>query len=485
MSRINVNLQHVKRFYQDAETMLKASLALCQGEQAIIALIKKIDNEKQAITELIQNTKTQRQNVTSTLNALKRKILQITNEIKQKEMELSSLKMEVGFVINAILLAALKAKIAALQVEIASLKMKLLECNATSLKLGEMEKKLSMAQVKLERILSRLEAAKSEAQGCVKNVREVQNISKNNTEKAIQILVLVMEAIHKYKGQTIKKSHMIISSKMKTEVYSRYPTRTFYGVPNIEKFQMDNDINCIDLTVEEREQISENRKAFEGSTLYLDYLGVDFDALNNAKSYEEQKSILINKGQEEKDVNQILSIYNADFLADIDGAHEAFYSTSPQTAGDSYEFHRFFVNLREGKQTAKEVPFDLTPYKGRECNFLGFNEKIKNDRRETDVVRMEGNKEIHEELKIGRVYGKEGKAKFRQELYGDDLRLKLFPNQEQEYRIRKNGMNKKCLLDDKEQVRYLCLMQKRHPNRVRVYFNDKLLSLQDLEEIIK
>ena len=46
-------------------------------------------------------------------------------------------------------------------------------------------------------------------------------------------------------------------------------------------------------------------------------------------------------------------------------------------------------------------------------------------------------------------------------------------------------MNKKCLLDDKEQVRYLCLMQKRHPNRVRVYFNDKLLSLQDLEEIIK
>jgi hypothetical protein len=239
-----------------------------------------------------------------------------------------------------------------------------------------------------------------------------------------------------------------------------------------------------DLSPSEKREIIDNQKAFEGSLLYLQHKGVNFDALEIATSRNDKIKILRESGIDEKNAKQALSIYEGDFLSESDGSHIPLYSTKAQTAGDSYEFHRFFINLRDGKETAKEVPFDLSPHQDTSCTFLGYNEKIENTQRITDVVRFEGNKEIHEELKIGRVYGLESKKKFRQELYGDDLRLRLNPNQEQEYRIRKNSSNKKCLLDDKEQLGYLYTMRQRHPNRVRVYFNDELLSPEELKSMI-
>ena len=263
----------------------------------------------------------------------------------------------------------------------------------------------------------------------------------------------------------------------------QHPSKTFYSAPNIAKFKSSFEL-AADLSPEEKREIIDNQKAFEGSLLYLQHKGVDFDALEKATSTEDNMKILSECGIDKKEAKQTLSIYDGDFLSEADGSHIPLYSTKSQTAGDSYEWYRFFVNLRDGKETAKEVSFDLSSHKDTPCAFLGYNEKIENTQRITDVVRFEGSKEIHEELKIGRVYGAESKKKFRQELYGDDLRLRANPNQEQEYRIRKNSSNKKCLLDDKEQLGYLYAMCKRHPNRVRVYFNDELLSLQEMESMI-
>lgn len=484
MSRIGVNSSHVKRFLEDSRTMQKASLGITEGETAIISLVRNIEREKQNIDRLIQNTRECKKNTTSTLSQIKRKIVQLQNEIRQKELELSELKSELLITRHPVARALLNAKIATLQAEITSLKSKLSQCKSVSSQLQTMKANLDSSEERLTVLSAKLNNAKSALEIERKKTEEVRESSKHLCEKAIITLEAIINVIQKYLQQEVKKAQVkSFSQPVSTKIYKKYPTRTFYSAPNMSDIELNVD-GMEKLTQQEKQEILDNRKAFEGSLAYLEHLGVDFASLDNAKTFEEQKNVLINSGFNSKDASQIISIYNGEFLSETDGSHTPFYSTAPQTAGDSYEFHRFFVNLREGKETTKEVPFDLTPYKGRSCTFLGYNETIKNDRRETDVVRIEGNREIHEELKIGRVFGKKGDEDFRQEVYGDDLRLRLNPNQEQEYRIRRNSKNQKCLLDDKKKVEYLYLMAQRHPGRVRVYFNDKMLSLQDMEAII-
>lgn len=481
VSRIDVNLNHVTRFYEDSNTMLKASLGLTRAEQSITALMKKTEQGKHEMQRALESVKARKVSVSACITSLKVKIAWLQTEIHAKEFQLEQLNALLAFVTGSER-AALKAEIVALKTEIRKLKSELHECQSMCSSLESMKERLNSEQAKLENIISKLENAKSELESTSQELNETKESSVDDCERAQELLQEIINVIKEYNSQTISQGSVVsVQVQMKTSVHSQYPTKVFYSVDNIEEFK-PRDIQD-DLTLEEREEIIYNQKAFEGSSLYLSHMGVDLKALENAKTYEEKVQILKDCGQDENQANQILSIYEGNFLSDIDGSQNAFYKTSPQTAGDSYEFQRFFVNLRDGKETAKEVPFDLTQYKDRPCTFLGYNEKIENSSRKTDVVRFEGNKEIHEELKVGRVYGLERKAKFRQELYGDDLRLRLYPNQEQEYRIRKNSTNQKCLFDDKEQTKYLCTMLKRHPKRVRVYYNDKLLTLKELENM--
>lgn len=484
VSRINVNLNHVKRFFEDSLTMMKSSTSINEGEVVISSLIKRIENERQSIERLIHETQSRKSNVSATIGQLKAKIAELQCKIGQKETELANLQRQALVTLNVLAQATLSGRIMALQAEIASLKARLYQCQSICQQFQTVKSSLESSVQNLTNLSAKLNNAKLEFRSLLKNLSQAKETSINLCDRAVQILERIINVTHKYINQTIKKGAFSSgSSQMATRVYKKYPTRIFYSAKDVDDFRMSID-DIEDLTEEEKMEILDNKKAYEGSIIYLQYLGVDLDSLDNAKTYDDQKNILVNSGFKPEQAKQIISIYNGDFLSDIDGSHSPFYSNAPQSSGDSYEFQRFFVNLRDKKETAKEVPFDLTPYKGRACTFLGYNEKLENDRRETDVVRFEGNREIHEELKVGRVYGKEGDAKFRQELYGDDLRLKLNPNQEQEYRIRRNGNNMKCLLDDKEKVRCLYVMAKRHPNKVRVYFNDTLMSLRDMEKII-
>ena len=483
VSKINVNLNHVKRFYSDSETMLKSSIGLKRGEQALNTLAKQIESKKNEIDKAISENGNQKNKVTSTISTLKRKIGMLKIEIKEKEIELSELKSQASFAPTAALRSIASARVIALQAEIHSLKFRLKKCQSVSSELETTRRNLEACGKILDGIKTNLINAKSDVERTRKELSVIQSDSQKCSERACNILQQIIGVITEYSSLNIKRGRSItVPSNITTKVYNRYPTRTFYKA-EVSPFEPNNELLSSEMSAEEKAELFDNQKAFEGAFLYLQQQGVDMDALDKAETAEGQKQILINSGFDEKQAKQIISINSGEFLSEVDGSHIPFYSTSPQTAGDSYEFHRFFVNLRDGKETAKEVSFDLTTYKGRSCTFLGYQEKLKNDRRETDVVRIEGNREIHEELKIGRVYGKEGKEKFRQELYGDDLRLRLYPNQEQEYRIRKNAKNQKCLCDDKEMVKYLCTMCKRHPNRVRVYFNDKQLSLEELEKM--
>ena len=86
MSKINVNLNHVKRFYSDSETMLKSSIGLKRGEQALNRLAKQIEGQKNEIDKAISENGNQKNKVTSTISDLKRKIDMLKIEIEEKEM---------------------------------------------------------------------------------------------------------------------------------------------------------------------------------------------------------------------------------------------------------------------------------------------------------------------------------------------------------------------------------------------------------------
>ena len=94
MSRIGVNLNHVRRFLEDSRTMLKASLGINEGESAIVYLVRNIENEKQNVERLIRNTRERKNATISTLGQIRRKIAQLQNEIRQKQAELFELKAE-------------------------------------------------------------------------------------------------------------------------------------------------------------------------------------------------------------------------------------------------------------------------------------------------------------------------------------------------------------------------------------------------------
>ena len=223
--------------------------------------------------------------------------------------------------------------------------------------------------------------------------------------------------------------------------------------------------------------------AIKGANEFLQEMGVNVNKLLDAQTDDEKIQIISAATDDPRLIKQYLAIANHNYLPDDGGGFQPFYSTNNQTAGDSVEWFKFFEQKAQGKIVKKEVHFDLSKYQGKTMDIFGVEEKIHKPYRATDVVVYDGNKEIHQELKVG-LWGKNLRDRIRDELYADKLRLDSDPNSEQEYRIYKNERNKKSLFNDKEQGRYLYIMKKLYPSRVRIYNKDQELSLEELERII-
>ena len=225
-----------------------------------------------------------------------------------------------------------------------------------------------------------------------------------------------------------------------------------------------------------------NNDAIKGSELYLKKHGFDLGKLSQCSSADEIDAI-ISSTVSKKDAPLFKAIINKSFVPNDDGSFRPFYETNPRTAGDSAEWFDFFRSYGNGTELKKEVHFDLSNYKGRKMNFLGYDEEITNDFRASDLVQQGVDSNIHIENKVG-VWGNNLRPRIRQELYADALRLDNDPTSKQEYRIYVNAANGKCLFDDSEQASYLKTMLERYPDRCTVKFNDIKLSPNDIETII-
>lgn len=225
-----------------------------------------------------------------------------------------------------------------------------------------------------------------------------------------------------------------------------------------------------------------NNDAIKGSELYLKNHGFDLGKLSQCSSADEIDAI-ISSTVSQKDAPLFKAIINKSFVPNDDGSFRPFYETNPRTAGDSAEWFDFFRSYGNGTELKKEVHFDLSNYKGRKMNFLGYDEEITNDFRASDLVQQGADSNIHIEIKVG-VWGNNLRPRIRQELYADALRLDNDPTSKQEYRIYVNAANGKCLFDDSEQASYLKTMLERYPDRCTVKFNDIKLSPNDIETII-
>ena len=494
MARANINFEQLNIFLKSIEYFLNITKKTTQCFSEISQVINYIHQEKNILHEVLllcdetisklEDAETQIIKATEILDKL---IHQLTLEIEKLNEKLDFLET---------CLESIEPTIEINQSEISNPQYVMIvnEINKIEKQLELLEAKISKAYYLLSICSSLLEKISNKKTSILNTKNESQSVY-DSIERNERALEKIYNSINENTNSCIKNSeNAILTLKKAKNCLQRYVDTKLQIYSPIMK-HIDFRKNKINISEDYFKNsgkdfyISEITgldcdNAIKGSHIYLAQQGIDVEDLIMAETDEEKMKVISRTISDAKNIKQYLSIANLNFLPDENGGFQPFYENSNQTAGDSAEWFKMFENLAYDYESKKEVHFDLTKYQGKKMDFLGYDECITTKFRATDIVKKTNDgKEIHQELKVG-LWGSNLRRKIRQEIYADKVRLDELINSEQEYRIYRNARNGKCLFDDKEQTKYLFKIKELYPERVRIYYEDKELSIEEIKKML-
>lgn len=229
-----------------------------------------------------------------------------------------------------------------------------------------------------------------------------------------------------------------------------------------------------------------NENAQLGAKQLFEKIGFDWDKIQSLKSNKTALKEYFNsipfKGKSNlvSTADQLLALADEKYLPNASNRFSQFLPNAPQTTGDSAEWYLTLNLISQGFEPQKEVVMDLAQYKGYTHKLFDYEVTLNKANRKSDVVYQMGDLNVHIESKVGRVYGKKGVENFAHEIVADLKRIEIDPNTRQQYRIYSNANNNKHMLQDPKQAKLLLAALQEQPEKISIYLDDVLLSMDDL-----